>query len=78
MSVNEASIEYFLLHYPTTKEKAKELYNDYSKSVVGIIHQYSSYDHTEEYEKSEQERQDYKKARHEYADKLSLLLISIL
>lgn len=34
LSVNEARIEYFLLNFSTTKKKAKELHDDYSKVLV--------------------------------------------
>ena len=78
LSVNEARIEYFLLNFPTTKKKAKELYDDYSKVLVSIIHRYGSYDRVSEQEKTEQEIQDYRNARKDYVDKLNKLLLSIL
>ena len=78
LSVNEARIEYFLLNFSTTKKKAKELHDDYSKVLVSIIHRYGSYDRVSEQEKAEQEIQDYRNARKDYVDKLNELLLSIL
>ena len=78
LSVNEARIEYFLLNYPTTKEKTKELYNDYSEVLISIIRHYGSYNHVEEHEKAEKERQDYINARNDYVNKLNKLLMDII
>lgn len=78
LSVNEARIEYFLLNFSITKEKAKELYDVYSKELIDIINRYGSFNHLEEREKAEQEVQDYKSVRKDYVDKLNDLLMSIL
>ncbi len=78
LSVNEARIEYFLLKFPTTKKKAKDLYDGYSEDLRRIIHYYGSYDRLQEPEKTKQEGLDYAAAREKYIDQLNGLLMSIL
>ena len=78
LSVNEARIEYFLLKFPTTKKKAKELYDEYDEDLINITHNYGSYNQLEEPEKSRQQRRDYADARKKYIDRLNVLLMSIL
>lgn len=78
LSVNEARIEYFLLNYPPTREKAKKLYDNYSKSIISIIHKYDGLDHVEESLRAEQETLDYREARKNYVDLLNELHSEVL
>lgn len=78
LSVNEARIEYFLMSFSTTKEKAKELYDEYNEELRSIIDHYGSYNRLEEPEKARQEGLDYAAAREKYIDRLNALLMNIL
>ena len=78
LSVNEARIEYFLLNFPATKKKAKELYDGYSEDLRRIIDHYGSYNRLEEPEKARQQGLDYADAREKYVDRLNALLMDIL
>ena len=78
LSVNEARIEYFLLNFSTTKEKAKELYDEYCEDLRSIIDHYGSYNRLEEPEKAKQQSLDYAAAREKYINRLNALLMGIL
>ena len=76
LSVNEARIEYYLMNDSSTRERTKELYDEYYDTVSAVREKYKDIDHSSY--SGELESDELNAARREYVDKLNGLLLEKL